>query len=215
MTTAFSESYQAKLTLTVQGRYLVYLPTDYHQKKKNFPLMLFLHGSGERGDHLELVKRHGPPYLAEHGWEFPFILIAPQCPENEWWSVPVLKAVLDDVVAKFRVQSKRVYLTGLSMGGFGTWALAMAHPERFAAISPICGGGDPGKVSAIKNIPTWVFHGNRDRAVPLRRSKEMVEALQQCGGDVRFTVYQDVGHDCWTQTYSNPELYDWFLSHKK
>jgi predicted peptidase len=108
-----------------------------------------------------------------------------------------------------------VYLTGLSMGGFGTWSLAAAHPEKFAAIAPICGGGEPRTARRLKSIPTWVFHGAKDPTVPLARSEAMVQALKKAGGDVKFTVYRDAGHDSWTETYNNPKLYEWFLAHSK
>ena len=101
------------------------------------------------------------------------------------------------------------------MGGFGTWALAAAHPERFAAIAPICGGGDPKQAERLKDLPIWVFHGAKDPTVPLARSEEMVKALKEAGGEPKFTVYPDAGHDSWTETYDNPELYEWFLAHKR
>jgi predicted peptidase len=144
--------------------YLLYLPKDY-EKQASWPLVMFLHGAGERGDDLELVKVHGPPKLIKQGKEFPFIVISPQCPKDKWWEPVELTALLDDVIKKHKVDQDRIYITGLSMGGFGTWRLAAFIPKRIAAIAPICGGGDAISVRAIKHIPTWAFHGAKDEVV--------------------------------------------------
>lgn len=191
--------------------YLLFLPDKYNKEKKDWPLILFLHGSGERGSVIDSVKKHGPPKIVEQVPDFPFIVLSPQCPKEQQWSNDILIPLLDEIVKKYRVDEKRIYLTGLSMGGFGTWALAIQYPHRFAAIAPICGGGDTSKVCVLKNVPTWVFHGAKDQTVPISRSQEMVDALKKCGGKVRFTVYPDAGHDAWTKTYGNPEFYKWFL----
>jgi predicted peptidase len=111
------------------------------------------------------------------------------------------------------VDVNRIYLTGLSMGGYGSWTLAAAHPERFAAMAPICGGGDPADAKKLKDIPTWVFHGAKDEVVPPKASEDMVEAIKTEGGDIRYTLYPEANHDSWSETYDNPELYTWFLSH--
>ncbi|HMB89923.1 MAG TPA: prolyl oligopeptidase family serine peptidase [Rhodothermales bacterium] len=198
----------------VSGQYLLYLPESYEQQA-GWPLLLFLHGAGERGDDLEKVKIHGPPKLVEAGQDMPFIVVSPQVPESQRWSVTMLDGVLQEVVANYNVDADRIYVTGLSMGGFGTWDLAMAFPNRFAAIAPICGGGASHNACAIKDVPVWNFHGAKDTVVPIERSQEMVDALEKCGGDVRFTVYPEAGHDAWTETYDNPELYDWLLQHRR
>ena len=200
--------------------YLLYIPEIYPKSRKRWPLVLFLHGAGERGNDLEKVKMHGPPKLvAKEGKEFPFILVSPQCPTGGWWSgdreITALNALLDDIVARYRVDVDRIYVTGLSMGGFGAWRLALDYPDRFAAIAPICGGGDPARAERIKHLPVWVFHGAKDNTVPLRASEAMVAALKKAGGNVRFTVYPDAGHDSWTETYNNPELYKWLLKQKR
>lgn len=198
--------------------YLLHLPSGYGgDAQQTWPLILFLHGMGERGDDLAAVKVHGIPKELDRMADFPFIVASPQCPEDTYWpqETEALTMMLDDVMARYPVDRSRVYLTGLSMGGFGTWALAAIHPERFAAIAPICGGGDPQWASALKDMPVWVFHGAQDDVVPLIRSEEMVRALEQAGGQVRFTIYPELGHDAWTVTYQNPELYAWFLSHRR
>jgi predicted peptidase len=196
-------------------RYLLYLPEGYDPGGEAWPLLLFLHGAGERGDSLDLVKAHGPPRLVEEGHAFPFLLVSPQQPPGAWWDPAALAALLDDVEARHRVDPDRVYVTGLSMGGFGTWALAILQPDRFAAIAPVCGGGEAEGVCAIRDVPAWAFHGALDSVVPLARSAEMVDALYACGGNPRFTVYPEADHDSWTETYANPTLYEWLLSHRR
>ncbi len=214
-----SAKFAKELTKKIGYKYLLYLPKDYFNQKKEFPLILFLHGSGERGDDLEAVKRNGPPKIVDSKDDFPFILVSPQCPQNEnWsegWAVTSLNALLDEVIADYNVDTSRIYLTGLSMGGFGTWTLAEEYPNRFAAIAPVCGGGDPDKACNIRRIPTWVFHGAKDNVAPISNAEEMVNVLKECGSDVQFTVYPEGGHDIWTETYNNPQLYEWFLSHSR
>jgi predicted peptidase len=209
----------AKLKTRVKAgatvRYLLYLPPGYGKDDRRWPLVLFLHGAGERGRSLEAVKRHGPPKLVEQGEDFPFILVSPLCPADEQWSVPLLRALLENVEGTHRTDPARIYLTGLSMGGNGTWRLAAAMPGHFAAIAPVCGWGDAGSVCALKEIPVWVFHGKKDGVVPFEASEAMVDALKECGGNVRFTEYPDAGHDSWTETYENPELYAWLLAQRR
>lgn len=213
-----AEQFQREIKLD----YLLALPKDY-DSQDSWPLVLFLHGAGERGNDLNRVKVHGPPKLVEAGKEFPFILVSPQCPNEPqgsggrrrggWWEPVALTAMLDDIVARHKVDRNRIYVTGLSMGGFGTWNLAAHTPYRFAAIAPICGGGDPRTCERIAGIPAWVFHGGKDNVVPLDRSQQMVDALKAAGNDAKFTIYPDAGHDSWTETYDNPEFYEWLLSH--
>ncbi len=198
----------------VKMNYLLYLPENYEEQDE-WPLMLFLHGAGERGDDLEKVKKHGPPKLIKQGKQFPFIVVSPQCPSNRWWQPFELSALLDEVISTHKVDDDRVYLSGLSMGGFGSWNLAAYTPGRFAAVAPICGGGEPFWARLLRDIPFWVFHGAKDPVVPLERSQVMVDALKQKKGDVRFTVYPDAGHDSWTETYDNPEFYEWMLEQER
>jgi predicted peptidase len=219
------KSFKGRINRTVTSEYLLFLPQDYERNKsKRWPLILFLHGAGERGTNLARVKVHGPPKIVQDQPEFPFVVVSPQCPTGQRWDNDLLLALLDDVLKKYRIDRKRVYLTGLSMGGFGTWSLGLTHPDRFAAIAPICGGGDPilllladsRKSRALKSLPVWAFHGARDSVVKLGDSERMVEAMRQMGADeVKFTVYPEADHDSWTETYNNPALYDWFLSHSR
>jgi predicted esterase len=221
-------------------KHLVYLPVGYEEQatkgrrdegmkgvetagasgsRTRYPLVLFLHGKGERGDNLVQIKESALPsrleYDAKFREQFPAIVVAPQCPANEWWSTDELAMLLDEVQTRYRVDPDRLYVTGMSMGGYGTWALASAFPDRFAAIVPVCGGGDLAEVDHLLHLPIWAFHGNKDDVVPIDESQKMVTALQSVGGDVRFTVYPDSGHDAWTDTYANPEVYTWLFSHKR
>lgn len=197
-------------------RYLLSLPDEYeHPSDRHWPLVLFLHGVGERGSDLHAVTRHGVPRLIEAGRRFPFITVSPQCPADHSWTSLPLPGLLDHAIAAHRVDADRVYVTGLSMGGFGTWHLAIAQPTRFAAIAPICGGGNSSRVCSIAHLPIWAFHGAKDDVVPLAASADMINALYECGGNPRFTVYPEATHDSWTVTYENPTLYSWLLSHSR
>ena len=198
----------------VQFNYLLALPKDYTQQK-SWPLVLFLHGAGERGDELKLVKKHGPPKLIDNGKAFPFIVVSPQCPKDVWWEPIELTALLDEIIKNNNIDEDRIYLTGLSMGGFGTWRLAAHSPDRFAAIAPICGGGEPYWTRRFPHLPTWAFHGAKDRVVPLERSQEMIDAVKKNGGLPKLTVYPEAGHDSWKETYNNPQLYEWLLAQKR
>jgi predicted peptidase len=195
-------------------RYLLYLPKAYDSKEK-WPLLLFLHGRGESDGPLSIVKKWGPPRLIDRGENFPYIVVSPQCPPNpESWPQPgqqaLLVALLDHITNSCKVDQDRVYLTGLSMGGYGSWRLAADHPERFAAVVPICGAGKPADAEKLKFLPIWVWHGTEDPAVPFQRSVEMVEAIKQAGSTtIRFTTLEGVGHNSWEAAYATPELYQW------
>jgi predicted peptidase len=206
--------FEAKILVTAKLDYLLFLPQGYDKSRQRWPLMLFLHGAGESGTNVAKVKIHGPPKIVESKPDFPFILVSPQSP-GRGWNSDALNALLDDVIRKYRVDKHRIYLTGLSMGGYGTWSLAAAHPERFAAIVPICGGGNPADARRLAALPIWVFHGAKDPTVPVQRSREMVEAIKAVGGNVKYTEYPEAQHDCWTETYDNAELYQWLLAHKR
>jgi predicted peptidase len=158
-----ARSFTTEIRRMVTLNYLLFLPKEYGEdKSKRWPLILFLHGAGERGSDLNKVKALGPPKLVAEGKEMSFIIVSPQAPERSTWDSEALDALLGEIVRQYAVDEDRVYLTGVSMGGAGTWRLALAHPERFAAIAPICGWGDPGMARPIGSIPTWVFHGARD-----------------------------------------------------
>jgi len=210
---------------TVSANYLVFLPQGYQPKgEKRWPLVLFLHGAGERGTNLSKVAVHGPPKIVKTRPDFPFIVVSPQCPEGETWSNDTLLALLDDATKRYRVDTNRIYLTGLSMGGYGTWSLGVQYPERFAAIAPICGGGETIRVllasrrnsAALKSLGVWAFHGAKDPVVPPEESERMINALKKTGAkDEKLTVYPEAQHDSWTETYANEELYKWLLEHER
>jgi len=202
--------------------YFLSLPMQYASEEADWPLILFLHGAGERGDNLQLLRKHGIPRIVSEMADFPFITISPQCPENDWWlnRLQDLKFLLDTVVKQYRVDTSKMYLTGLSMGGFGTWHMAVEYPDLFAAIAPVCGGGlgilgFPERVLEIKDLPIWAFHGRKDNIVSAEESRILIRTLKDAGGRPLLKIYPEAGHDSWTETYSDPELYEWFMSNQK
>ena len=220
-----SKTFEKQVTRTMSANYLLFLPKGYEPKgDKKWPLMIFLHGAGERGSELKKVAVHGPPKIVKSQPDFPFIVVSPQCPENQSWSNDLVLALMDEIIATHQVDTNRVYLTGLSMGGFGTWSLALQYPERFAAVAPICGGGNTidalltpkRKTTALKTLGVWAFHGAKDSVVKPSESERMVDALKRVGvTDLQLTVYPEAQHDSWTETYANPKLYEWFLAHER
>jgi len=195
--------------------YLLFLPEGYDKGDKKWPLLVFLHGAGETGNNLANVKKHGPPKIVEKKRDFPFVVVSPQAPTRGWKPASVI-ALIDEVAATEKIDKDRIYLTGLSMGGFGTWATAAAYPDRFAAIVPICGGGDPRAAAKIKDLPVWAFHGAKDAVVKPERTEAMIKALKDAGAkNVKYTLYPDAAHDSWTATYNNEEVYKWLLSHSR
>lgn len=189
----------------------------------HWPLIIFLHGAGERGDNLDRVTVHGPPKLAKAQPDFPFIVVSPQCPADQAWDIEALDTLLTHLLKTEPVDPHRVYLTGLSMGGYGTWAWISAHPDRFAAAVPICGGGDPigvwlsggARKAALARLPIWVFHGGKDDVVPLRESERMIDAYRRIGNSPKLTVYPDAGHDSWSAAYADPQLFDWLRQQRR
>ncbi len=203
--------------------FLAFVPENYDPQGERWPLILFLHGLGESGNgNLEKVKIHGPPKIVKKRKDFPFVVVSPQSPFPEKgryrtaWKPAQLIQLLDHALQELHVDEDRVYLTGLSMGGFGTWRLAASHPERFAAAVPICGGGIPAWGPQLTTLPIWCFHGGKDNVVKLAESQQMVQAVRQAGGDkIKLTIYPNAGHDSWTETYNNQEVYHWLLSHRR
>ena len=217
--------FSRQITRNVTLEYLLFVPKAAAAKPdQKFPLILFLHGAGERGTNIWAVAVHGPPKIVRDKTDFPFIVVSPQCPAGRTWDNDEVLGLLDEVLATQPVDPARVYLTGLSMGGFGTWSLGLTHPDRFAAIVPICGGGDPLKVlladpkkaEALRSLPVWAFHGAKDPVVRLVESERMVDALKKAGvREVELTVYPEAQHDSWTESYANPKLYEWLLQHQR
>ena len=213
-------TFKKRISRQVELDYLLHLPQGYDKSAKDqkWPLILFLHGAGERGSDLEIVKKHGPPKLIAAGKDIPAIVISPQCPTDEWWNdhIDGLLALLADVQKKHNVDPDRVYVTGLSMGGFGTWALLAREPQRFAAAIPICGGGSRLGLQRAANTPIWAFHGDADPVVPVDESTRLVEAMKARGAqNVKLTIYPGVAHDSWTQTYDDPAVWEWLFAQKR
>ncbi|MEM7014756.1 MAG: prolyl oligopeptidase family serine peptidase [Verrucomicrobiota bacterium] len=208
------ESVAAK-TDNLNDEFWLYLPKRYFEAEENLPLIIYLHGSSRRGEDVEQVKANGLPPTLDSKEDFEFVVASPQAlakyPWQRCWRPDDLILLLDHLLEKHRIDPKRVYLTGLSMGGYGTWACIGEHADRFAAAVPICGGGDPSWANAMGDLPIWAFHGEEDYVVPIERSQEMVNAIQKAGGNAKLTSYPNVGHDSYTQTYANPELYVWLL----
>jgi predicted peptidase len=195
--------------------YLIYMPGMYcPDVDEQWPLIVFLHGSGERGSNPELVKKNGPPALIGDWEDSPFFLVSPQCPEGEVWDNERLMALVKEIRGKYHIDSTRMYLTGLSMGGYGTWNLASTYPGVFAAIAPVCGGGSRLLAHKLKDTPVWAFHGEEDNIVPPSESLRMTEAVNTAGGNAILTLYPGIGHNSWEPAYANTELYTWLLSHQ-
>ncbi|HWQ36771.1 MAG TPA: PHB depolymerase family esterase [Blastocatellia bacterium] len=221
-------------------RYQVYVPENWNKKQK-WPVILFLHGAGERGDDgLAQTDIGIGTAIRRYRDRFPAVIVMPQCRKDVWWMEPKMEEMalkaLDQSVKEFNGDPQRLYLTGLSMGGYGTWAMARNHPGRFAAYVPICGGVviperlrksmpnaslpdegvDPYALTAksIGTTPVWIFHGDADPVVPVEGSRKMNEALKAAGGNVKYTEYPGVKHDSWVKAYAEPELMKWMLAQK-
>jgi predicted peptidase len=213
-------TFKKRISHDEELHYLLHLPQGYDKsdRTKEWPLVLFLHGAGERGSDLEMVKKHGPPKLIAAGKDIPAIVVSPQCPKDQWWNdhLEGLMALLDEVEKKHHVDRNRVYVTGLSMGGFGTWGLISRWADRFAAAIPICGGGSRLGLQRALDLPIWAFHGDADETVPVEESTRLIELMQSRGAkNVKLTVYPAVKHDSWTQTYDDPAVWEWLFAQKR
>ncbi len=207
-----SAQLQARIVKEVTLDYLLYLPETVSAP---LPLLLFLHGAGERGHNLDMVKRNGVPRRIEEGLQLPCIVVAPQCPPAQWWCVDALIALLDHICSEYPVDTNAQCVTGLSMGGLATWELASACPDRFSALAPICGPYTYVQKKHFAHVPIWCFHGAMDDIVPVQDSIRMVQQLRTHGANIRFTIYPDARHNAWTKTYENPAFYDWLLAQKR
>jgi len=206
---------------TSKGNLPYQLFTPEIKPGENYPLVLFLHGAGERGDNNKAQLKHGAREFikSENQAKHPCFVIAPQCPKEQWWSGENLDNALT-IVKKYakdpRIDTKRLYITGLSMGGFGTWSALAKEPKLFAAAIPICGGGDPASVKRFKHVPIRAFHGDADKVVTPDKSQSMIDALKAARAkDATLTIYPGVAHNSWTQTYANPEVINWLFSQSK
>ena len=205
--------------------YLIHRPAAAASEPgRKWPLIFFLHGAGERGADVQRVAIHGPLRRAEQQADLPFFIVAPQCPAGERWNAELLAKLLDQIESSEPVDRSRVYLTGLSMGGFGTWELGLLHAERFAAIAPICGGGNridvmvasQSKAEAFRSLPIRAYHGARDELVPPDESRRMIDAVQRAGNrHAELLIHPQDGHDSWTRVYADPQFYQWLLRHRR
>ena len=198
---------QGKLT------YLLRYPNGYEAGKR-YPVLFFLHGAGGRGTDVEVLR--GNPYfrLTDPVEEFPFITVAPLCSANTWFDLfEELEELVRRIACADFTDLERIYCMGASMGGYATWQLAMSLPEYFAAIVPICGGGMYWNASRLVNVPVWAFHGAKDTVVFTEESRKMVDAVNKKQGHAKLTIYPENAHDAWSDTYSNPEVFAWLLSH--
>lgn len=191
--------------------YLQYIPDGYNEQQEKWPVVIFLHGIGEIGADVNVLRNVGLPKVVKGK---PFVMVAPQC-RAVWWNLDALEAFYKVIVNKYHIDPKRVYLTGLSMGGIETWEWAEAHPERFAAIVPIAGRGDVSRASKIKTLPVWAFHAANDPIVDVSGTRNIVTTLQALGSNVKYTEYPDGGHDSWTRAYATADLYTWMVQQKR
>jgi hypothetical protein len=206
---------RSKLGL-VDTKYLLHIPASYEEAgERKWPMIVYLHGAGARGGDLKKIQRAALPRRLLTDKDFPFIVVSPLCPAGRGWLPVEIVTLMDEIIAEYRVDTDRVYLTGVSMGGFGSWHTAVAYPDRFAAVAPVCGGGDPADAARIVGLPVWAFHGAKDALVPLQLSVDMVEAVRAAGGSLALTVYPDGGHAIQSLVYNDERLYEWFLSNRR
>lgn len=217
----------AQVPISIEGRplddrrpgemsYLIYLPQEYSENEtQTWPLLLYLHGSGDRGDELGLVKRSGTPALIERGEHLPLIVVSPQCHENRIWNASALLLLIDSVSDDYRIDRNRVFVTGFGMGSYGTWVLAAKCPDRFAAIVPVGRGADPKIGSRLSKMAVWAFHGALDENIPLSAVQSIVNSVRDAGGNVRLTVFPDRGRDISDVVYLDPNLYLWLLRQRR
>ncbi len=201
------------------SKYVVFVPAAYDGKTE-FPVILFLHGSGETKGGTKMPVEVGlGPVIKKQEKTFPYIVVIPQSEKRTWKaeSDDGKRAIrmLDNTMKEYKTDPKRVILTGLSLGGYGTWSNAFAHADRWSAIVPVCGGGDPKSAEKIKDIPCWCFHGDKDTAVKVELSRSMIEALKKAGGKPKYTEYEGVGHNCWDAAYGDKELWSWLAEQKQ
>ena len=228
-TNAFNEKLFVN-TRNERMRYLLFVPKDYDKQKK-YPLVLWLHGGGSRGDDLKMLLRYGDEqgigYFArvDNQSKYPSIIVAPQCPQGRLWGDPdseqptaemrLVLEILEKVQADYSIDSRRLYVTGISLGGYGTWDIIRRRPEMFAAAIPICGGGNTSKASSMVRTAIWAFHGDQDELVNVSESRRMITAIRNAGGEPRYTEYKGVGHNSWERAFTEQDLLPWMFAQKR
>lgn len=203
----------------VNYKYLLYVPKDYNENKKDYPLVIYLHGRSRRGNDLNMLKKYGPPFLVKKGYDFDFIIASPQCPATKYWSSENwFEPLYSELKNKYQVDTNKVYLTGMSMGGYGVFSTALEYPETFAALIALCGGcmnSDLKRICTLKHIPIWAFHGAKDELVPFSESKKIADALKKCDGNMKLTKMPNAGHAIHEVYEDNTELYKWMLKQQR
>lgn len=219
MMMVLKSSLSAQTADKVKARYnyLLYLPDNY-DSLKNWPLMIYLHGGSQKGNDLNKLKAYGPPQLIDQGKKFDFIVASPQCPDGRYWSTENwFDSLYAELLAGYRVDTNRVYLTGISMGGYGTYITAMDHPGKFAALLALCGGcndSDTSRICNLRNVPIWASHGTADDIVSINETKRIVNRLEQCNGKIKFTPLENEGHGI-QFIYEQQDIYDWMLAQRR
>lgn len=195
--------------------YLIYLPENYDKVDKEFPLVIYLHGGSQKGNDLNKLKSYSLPYLVDQGKDFDFIIVSPQCRENKYWSTEDwFEPLYSKISAEYRVDINKVYLTGISMGGYGTFITAMDYPDTFAAIVPLCGGcndNDTTRICNLKNTPIWAFHGTADDKIPISETERIAAELDKCNGKIMFTKLEGEGHGIEYLYEKCPQIFEWLL----
>ena len=209
----------AQQKLKVNYKHLTYLPPNYNKDTSTYPLVIYLHGGSQKGNDLEKLKIYGLPYLVDQGKEFDFVMVAPQCPEGRDWSTENwFDSLYNEVTSNHRIDKSRVYVTGISMGGYGTYITALDHPEKIAAIVPLCGGvndSDISRICTLKDIPILTFHGTADDAISIYETERIEESLKKCNGDITFHRLKGEGHEIQYLYENKPEIYEWLLRQRK
>ena len=213
-----AQEIKAELKKEIKKEQKISYILDYPENAKGkVPLMVFLHGSGERGDNLEMVKAHSP-FTYKNLFPEPVAILAPQCPKDVWWDTEAVYYLIKEIQQKYQIDDSRIMLTGLSMGGWGTLKLAMEHPELFSAVVAVCAPVDrlmKVRVSQYKDLPMKLFHGGNDDIVSPMNSIEIYQEIKKVNKNVELTIFPDENHNSWDSTYSNPKLYEWMLAQKK
>ena len=213
-----AQEIKAELKKEIKKEQKISYILDYPENAKGkVPLMVFLHGSGERGDNLDIVKAHSP-FTYKNLFPEPVAILAPQCPKDVWWDTEAVYYLIKEIQQKYQIDDSRIMLTGLSMGGWGTLKLAMEHPELFSAVVAVCAPADrlmKVRVSQYKDLPMKLFHGGNDDVVSPMNSIEIYQEIKKVNKNVELTIFPDDNHNSWDSTYSNPKLYEWMLAQKK
>lgn len=194
--------------------YLIYIPDGYNpESTQKWPVIFYLHGRHASGKKLQNINRYGLPYFLDKGKKLDFIVVSPQCPWGKnWASDDWFNPLLEEISEKYNIDENRIYMIGISMGGFGTWELAYRMPEQFAAIVPMCGGAKTSMAEKLSKTPAWVFHGTADNVIPISRSESMVKAIEKLGAEVKFTRLKNQGHDI-SREFNNDQIYEWLKTH--